>query len=506
MSTLREWLISHKISGTNQELSGWVVSELGKLKLSPTKISELFTLKVEKVKKWVFKSTGMPAYDFLRIGLYFNFIELCDNEKLPAETGDLPLFSTWVENLSQLTRPCREKCMPTLHWFSREKDLKKSGRGPYRLLEHVADYGESQTKNMIIHGDNLDVLKALLPYYVSKVKCIYIDPPYKTSNALKDCDDNFVHSQWLSVMYPRLKLLRELLSEDGGIWAALDNSKAHYFKVICDEIFGRNNFIANVIWQKGHYDHIFCYAKHAPNFKMSSLERNQGQKYKFKNPDNDLRGPWKAENLSEIFDTPKPECLLSHILNLATNPGDLVLDSFLGSGTIAAVAHKMGRKYIGIKSDKHAEAHHIPRLQKVIAGEQGGISKIVDWQGGGGFRFYRLGGPVFNNEGQITDNISFTQLAAHIWFFETETPWQAPVATSPMLGIYADVAYYLLFNGIIKEKSSSGGNVLTSKTLDSLPPHAGPKVIYGERCLFSLLRLKTMNIVFKHTPHDIKGR
>lgn len=508
--------------------------------------------------------------------------------------------------------------MPILHWLTRENDLKTSGLAPYRLLDHVETYGDSDTENMLIQGDNLDGLKALLPYYAGKVKCIYIDPPYNTRSAFEHYDDNLEHTVWLSMMYPRLEILRELLSEDGSIWVNLDDHEVHYLRVIMDEIFGRTNFISHITWQRKYSvsnnfkglasicDHILAYKKD-DSFFPNLLPRTEESKARYSNPDNDARGPWKAVDylnqatpekrpnlcydivnpntklivkntkkawkydrtthathveesrlwwgingnntvpalklfLSEVrdgmtphnwwpheevghtdeakkenialfgpratFDTPKPERLIQRVLQIATNPGDIVLDSFLGSGTTAAVAHKAGRRYIGIEIGEHAVTHCIPRLQKVIEGEQGGISKAVEWQGGGGFRFYRLGEAIFDDNGQINKDIRFPQLAAHVWFSETKTPWNEPTdgGQSPLLGIHDGTAYYLLFNGILKDKSVAGGNVLTSKILASLPEHNGPKVIYGERCLFSPARLKQLDITFKHTPYDIKGR
>ena len=209
--------------------------------------------------------------------------------------------------------------------------------------------------------------------------------------------------------------------------------------------------------------------------------------------------------MDDLFGTPKPERVIQRILILATGPGDLILDSFLGSGTTAAVAHKMGRRYIGIEMGEHAVTHCAPRLRKVIDGEQGGISQAENWQGGGGFRFYRLGEPIFDEDGSIRQGIKFAQLGAHVWFSETKTPLTS-TPDSPLLGIHEGTAYYLLFNGILKDKSVGGGNVLTSKILEALPTHDGPKVIYGERCLFSASRLKEKQITFKHTPYDIKGR
>lgn len=207
----------------------------------------------------------------------------------------------------------------------------------------------------------------------------------------------------------------------------------------------------------------------------------------------------------EAFDTPKPERLLQRILHIATNPGDLVLDSFLGSGTTAAVAHKMGRRYIGIELGEHAVTHCVPRLRKVIDGEQGGISAAVNWQGGGGFRFYKLGDSIFDEDGAIRESITFPQLAAHVWFCETGVPFSG-TGDSPLLGIHDGTAYYLLYNGILGDKRPQGGNVLTRRVQAELPAFDGPKIIYGERNMLSPARLKELDIVFKQTPYDIKGR
>ena len=212
------------------------------------------------------------------------------------------------------------------------------------------------------------------------------------------------------------------------------------------------------------------------------------------------------------FDTVKPEQLLQRILDIATNPGDLVLDSFLGSGTAAAVAHKMGRRYIGIEMGEHAVSHGQPRLQKVVDGEQGGISEAVGWQGGGGFRFYRLGPPVFDENGQIREGIGFDTLAAHIWFSETRIPWRRPAKRKTALGVAENgVAIALLYNGILGDRSVAGGNVLTRATLtvirqDCPKNFTGKLLVYGERCTLSDTTLKRENITFKQTPYDVKAR
>lgn len=344
--------------------------------------------------------------------------------------------------------------MPILHWLNRDESIREAGRVPYRLLEEQPEhsYGDANTENMLIQGDNLDALKALLPYYAGKVKCIFIDPPYNTRSAFEHYDDNLEHTKWLEMMTPRLQLLRELLAEDGSIWVTIDDNEAHYLKVLMDEVFGRKNFISSVIWQKiftvknsakylsDMHDYVVVFAKCKEFFSRNLLPRREELDATYTNPDNDPRGPWttnaiQARNfyslgqyeikspygkgffppsgtywriseqnfkelekdkriywgkdgksiprikkfLSEakqgvvpstiwthqeagnnavaktelrklldtlgddLFITPKPEKLIQRILQIATSENDLVLDSFLGSGTTAAVAHKMGR-------------------------------------------------------------------------------------------------------------------------------------------------------------------
>ncbi|MDQ0251601.1 adenine-specific DNA-methyltransferase [Sphingomonas kyeonggiensis] len=213
------------------------------------------------------------------------------------------------------------------------------------------------------------------------------------------------------------------------------------------------------------------------------------------------------------FDTPKPEAVIQRVLQVASRPGDLVLDSFLGSGTTAAVAHKMGRRWIGIEMGDHAVTHCAPRLRKVIEGEQGGISKTLGWQGGGGFDFYRLGDPVFDTDGTIAADIGFATLAAHIWFSETEVPSPAGGAefgASPFLGAYDGAGLALLYNGILGDKRVSGGNVLTRTTLAMVRAaagdFAGPITIYGEANRLGADTLKAERITFKQTPYDVRAR
>ncbi|HRI00888.1 MAG TPA: site-specific DNA-methyltransferase [Saprospiraceae bacterium] len=381
-----------------------------------------------------------------------------------------------------------------LTWIGKGEEPKLE---PRILIENPEySYGDPDSDNMLINGDNLLALKALEQDYAGKVKCIYIDPPYNTGSAFEHYDDGVEHSLWLSLIRDRLKILHRLLAENGSIWVSIDDNEVHYLKIMMDEIFGRNNFIANNVWQKIHstkndakylsinHEYVLMYAKNFDKLELNLLPRSDEMNDRYKNPDNDPRGPWqsgdlvaneertngyydvispsgkvfnvpkgkhwvyaeermkqmilenriwfgvkgdafprkkrflsevqdgrkgntwweskdvghnqeakrevKSLNSKDVFGTPKPERLIERVLMLASNPNDLILDSFLGSGTTAAVAHKMGRRWIGIELGEHAKTHCFPRLKAVVDGEQGGISKAVNWQGGGGFKFYTL--------------------------------------------------------------------------------------------------------------------
>ena len=216
----------------------------------------------------------------------------------------------------------------------------------------------------------------------------------------------------------------------------------------------------------------------------------------------------RAFNDTQVFDTPKPERLMMRVMEIATQGNDIVLDSFLGSGTTAAVAHKMGRRYIGIEMGDHARTHCLPRLQKVIDGEQGGISASVEWKGGGGFRFCTLGEPAFDDHGRISADVKFATLAAYVWHFETSEPGHQTF-DKPLLGIHNGTAYYLLYNGILGDRRPAGGNVLTHAVLQAINeifPHGGPKVVYGEMSRIGASRLTAEGITFKQIPYDVKMR
>lgn len=163
--------------------------------------------------------------------------------------------------------------MPELNWMGDARARRAAGRVAYRLLQPAQQVGVADTGNLLIQGDNLEALRSLLPLYAGRVKCIFIDPPYNTRSAFEHYDDNLEHSQWLSMMYPRLVLLRDLLAEDGSIWVTIDDNEGHYLKVIMDEVFGRDNFVSNVVWQKKYavandhksiapmHDHLLVYRK-----------------------------------------------------------------------------------------------------------------------------------------------------------------------------------------------------------------------------------------------------
>ena len=532
--------------------------------------------------------------------------------------------------------------MPTLDWLNRDAAFRISAQVPTRVLRPhrampagVGEQGPAGGANLLIQGDNLAALKALLPFYRGRVKCIFIDPPYNTQSAFEHYDDKLEHSQWLTMMLPRLQLLRELLSEDGSIWVTIDDNEGHYLKVMMDEVFGRRNFVANVVWQKksspqsnatwlsDSHDHVLCFSRSKLDFAPNALSRTEKQNAIYKHSDEfdgiDAggrwygRGPWfpgdftlslasgqrgkqfaktgesnnlypistpsdrvvwpakgrawaytpdsyarlREENrvtfgkegdnkpcikrfLSEFgskgvvamttwhysevgenriamqenkalfddgaFSTPKPEALLSRIIHIATHPNDLVLDSFLGSGTTAAVAHKMGRRWIGIEMGDHALTHCLPRLRKVVEGEQGGISAAVGWQGGGGFRMLQLGAPLFDADGEIHPEVRFADLAAFVWMRETGTALDLPATATPWLGTHEGIAYHLLFNGILGDRRPAGGNVLTAAVLAALSsaqPHDGPRVVYGEACLLGPARLAAAGVSFKQLPHAV---
>lgn len=365
----------------------------------------------------------------------------------------------------------------------------------HHATHHITD--RDIFDNQLVFGDNLLALKALEREFSTRIKCIYIDPPYNTGSAFEHYDDGVEHSLWLSLMKARLELLHVLLREDGSIWVSIDDHEMPYLRVLLDEIFGRSNFIATVVWQKKYgaksdskylsesHEYVVCYAKNKEFVALNRMQRTAEQDARYKNPDKDTRGPWTSGDLlrnevrdyaiypitgpsgrkhlppqgtswrftkerfaelvadnrvwfgdngsnvprlkrflaevaesvpattwweykevghndeakkeskalfgNDLFGTPKPERLMERILAIASNPNDWILDSFAGSGTTGAVAHKMSRRWIMVELGEHCHTHIIPRLNKVIdGGDPGGITEAVGWKGGGGFRYYRL--------------------------------------------------------------------------------------------------------------------
>lgn len=355
--------------------------------------------------------------------------------------------------------------------------------------------------NRLIFGDNLLAIKSLEQEFSGEIKCIYIDPPYNTGSAFEYYDDGIEHSIWLSLMRDRLEILKRLLRKDGSIWISIDDNEYPYLRVLCDEIFGRINFVCTIIWEKRKtrenrrvfsfkHDYVVVYAVERSSFEAvrNPVPMTQEVMDRYRNLDDDPRGPWQsvaitaqaghgtksqfyqivtpggrridppagncwrfteptlkdlikdnriyfgpsgnnvprqkkflresedagltpetiwyadevgttdsAKRHSNVlfdgngFDNPKPEELLKRILEIASNPGDLVLDSFAGSGTTGAVAQKMRRRWLMIEVQDHCHTHIIPRLKKVIDNKDtGGVTEVVGWQGGGGFRYCKL--------------------------------------------------------------------------------------------------------------------
>ncbi len=531
--------------------------------------------------------------------------------------------------------------MPTLDWIGKKAVVNHHREVPYRLIHCDKDksVGDPDAGNLLVQGDNLEALKALLPYYAGKVKCIYIDPPYNTGNegwvyndnvnspeikawlgsvVGKEAEDLSRHDKWLCMMYPRLRLLKEFLSDDGSIWISIDDNEAHTLKIICDDVFGKSNFIASIIWRKNYapkssarhfsvdHDYVLVFAKNADSWVPNPIARSEKQDKAYKNPDSDPRGLWRPNNLAarnfyskgtypitcpsgrviegpppgsywrvswekfqemnannriwwgkdgnnvpapkiflsevkqgitpqaywsyeeaghtqeakkeivtlfggDVFDTPKPEKLIRRILEISTQNGDLVLDSFAGSGTTGAVAHKLGRKHIGIEMGAHAATHIVPRYQKVVEGEQGGISGDVTWKGGSGFRFCTLGEPLFDADGNVNPAVTFPDLAAHVFFCETGSPLPRRVdGSTPLIGTFQGRAIYLLHSAdAVGVASTNAGNVLTGGVLDTLPlPEAdftGARIVYGEGCTVPEDRLSRLGVPFKQIPYQIEG-
>ncbi len=533
--------------------------------------------------------------------------------------------------------------MPTLSWIGKEAVVNHHREVPFHLLKDVPELssGAPGAGNLIVQGDNLVALKALLPYYAGQVKCIYIDPPYNTGNEGWVYNDNVSspvirewlgkvvghegetldrHDRWLCMMYPRLALLKRFLRPDGSIWISMDDSEIALLRVLMDEIFGHERFIACNVWQKRYsrenreaigdvHEYLLLYAMDPELFKATRnrVGLEQKQLLNYKNPNNDPGGPWQSismtaqgwrpnqmyeivapngnrhsppegrcwsmiepeyeklrdakrlwwgkdgngvpreirflsdvsglvpwtwwpheevghtdESRKEIqsilgtqtaFDTPKPTRLLERVLQIATNPGDLVLDSFAGSGTTghavlklnAAAPDKKPRRFILIEMEpKIAREVTAERVRRVAEGYTNAKGQQVAGLGSG-FRFCELGEALFDEAGKIRESVSFADLARHVFFTETGEPLpETAKMGSPFLGVCRGVGVYLLYNGILGDKSRSGGNILTRALLATLPPFDRQKVIYCAGCLLGAERLRAERVIIRQTPYEIR--
>ena len=542
--------------------------------------------------------------------------------------------------------------MPTLNWIGKEAVVKHHKEVPFRLLEPVPELscekvGAGSTANcaaasgnLIVQGDNLHALKALLPRYAGQVKCIYIDPPYNTGNEGWVYNDNVNspeirkwlgevvgkegetldrHDRWLSMMYPRLVLLRQFLREDGAIFVSIDDNEVATLRLLMDEIFGAKNFVATVLWQKifspknsarhlsEDHDYIVVYASNADKWKPNLLPRGDDAKARYKD-DGDPRGPWTSGDLQarnyysegtypvtcpsgrvipgpgkgmywrvskanfdrlnqegriwwgesgnnmprlkrylsdvkdgvvpqtmwfykdvghtqeakkellelvdfntsdDVFITPKPTRLIQRILQIATDKDSIVLDSFAGSGTTGHAVLKQNiedggnRRFIQVEMlPEVASTITAGRAKRAITGYTNAKGQTVEGLGSG-FQFCRLSAdPLFDADGQIRSDVKFAQLAEFVWFAETGTGFTG-TADSPLLGVHEGRAIYLLYNGILKDKSVGGGKVLTGPVFDVLPKFAGPKVIYAAANRMGA-RAAREGITFKQTPYALE--
>jgi adenine-specific DNA-methyltransferase len=573
--------------------------------------------------------------------------------------------------------------MPTLNWIGKEAVVKHHKEVPFRLLEPVPDLscGDSQSGNLIVQGDNLHALKALLPRYAGQVKCIYIDPPYNTGNEGWVYNDNVNspeirkwlgavvgkegetldrHDRWLSMMYPRLVLLKQFLREDGAIFVSIDDNEVGNLQALMREVLGAANEIATVVWEKGKkgdsklvsvtHEYIVAFARNKALLKernvrwrrkkpgidavlehYESLRKKHGDNHAvirkemmawyrglpkgdprkghkhynwsdkrglyfaadFAGPDDgresrprypilhpvtqqpcaipstgwrweedttkaalaedpprihfgkdDTTIPNRKSYLFEIdeepmmsvfykdgraatleveailgagaFPFPKDSEVIADLVGMVVEPGDLVLDSFGGSGTTAHAVLRFNQhlkeavRFILVElNDEVARNKTRERVRRAIEGYTplAGKKRVPVEGLGGGFQFCRLSAePLFDAEGQIRRDVTFAQLAEFVWFAETGTgmaPEAGCKADSPLLGVYEGRAIYLLYNGILKDRSVAGGNVLTSPVFDVLPKFAGPKVIYAAANRMGG-RAAREGITFKQTPYALE--
>ncbi len=515
--------------------------------------------------------------------------------------------------------------MPTLHWIGKDKVINHHIDVPFKVLEHSYGFDngtqseqEINSGNKIIHGDNLEALKALLPEYEGKIKCIYIDPPYNTGNESwvyndnvndpkikkwlgqvvgKEAEDLTRHDKWLCMMYPRLKLLHKLLADNGAIFISIDDNEQANLKLICDEIFGGGNFISNLIWQKRKgggndsfyiatdHEYLFCYVKNKKaqlNKWRVDYEEEYLKRYKFEDskgkyyydtlsrpglnnpiiydvvcPDNTVikNGTWQiskttfdkelidgevdfiknktggytvvrkvriptgklfrsiindvtnkdaADEMEAMlgnkkgFSNPKPTFLVDKILNLASKPDSIILDSFAGSGTTAHAVLNINkqdggnRKFICIEMEDYAETITAERVKRVIKGY--GITEGTS----GSFDFYELGQPMFLENGNLNEIVGIEKIRHYVYYTETKKPLTETKHkdNKHFLGKYNDTGYY--FNYEQDEVTT-----LDHAFLATMKTKAEQYVIYADNCLLTKDFMTKHHIVFKKIPRDI---
>lgn len=532
--------------------------------------------------------------------------------------------------------------MPTLNWIGKDKIVNHDKEVPFRLLKKNKKYSLGTAENLIVEGDNLEALKALMPFYHGRIKCIYIDPPYNTgsekwvyndkvnSPKIKEWlgktvgpagEDLTRHDKWLCMMYPRLKLLHDLLAKDGAIFVSIDDTEHCYLKQIMDDIFKPENFITNIIWQKKFspqndakyfsdmHDFIVVYAKHRNSGNETNgwvrnlMPRTEGMDQRYSNPDNDHRGDWMSSDLtakritpkdiypiktpsgkivyptkgrswgvskerfeelrkekriwfgekgdnvprlkrfrSEVqeglvpvtiwlheevghnqeakqelkqifhksdlpFETPKPVRLLKRIIQIATQSGDIILDSFAGSGSTAHAVLDFNkedggnRKFILVEMEKDiARGITAERIRKVAKGysyKKNGGEAIKVKGLGGGFEYVELGETLFNSNGMINGMVSFADMASYVFFTETHTNLDKNKIKVNYIGEFTGTHYFLFFDGI-------GKNVLDRSFLKELKVKEGKKIVYADKCLLGEEVLEKHQIIFKQIPYQVK--
>ncbi len=534
--------------------------------------------------------------------------------------------------------------MPALEWIGKQAVVNHHRVVPYRLVHCDGDLsaGDPEAGNLLVQGDNLEALRALLPYYAAKVKCIYIDPPYNTGNegwvyndnvnspeirawlgraVGKEAEDLSRHDKWLCMMYPRLRLLREFMRDDGVIFVSIDDEEVFHARMLMNEIFGAGAFIAQFVWKSRvsedtralsgvSTDHEYILAYSGRN--LSRLRGVEKDSEKFTNPDNDERGPWRSADLTGLADAnarpnlhcdlidpdtginygcppkgwrfdpasmagkiaegrilwpkepsgrprhklfykelgslykntssvldfvstahgtrevneilghnafqfPKPSQLIQFFIEQATESEDLVLDSFAGSGTTGQAVLDLNKKdggkrrFILVEMEEQVARNvTAERLRRVIEGYDRGGKPAQPVEGlGGGFRFCQLGTPLFDDFGDIASEVTFPDLAAHIFFAETGVPIPKR-AKSELLGVHQSRAVYLLFDeGHPQTPREAIGNVLTPDRLAKLPMPSedfeGIRVVYAEGCTVSSDRLKAAGVAFKQIHYQLEG-